>query len=93
VVKLKGPHHRGSYQVTAARVRAIANADPATTCWRCGLTLAEIRLHRNPKARWTAGHLNDGQVGGPLAPECSPCNYGAGATHGNNQRRRTTLAW
>lgn len=85
MAKVKAAHHRGSYQVAAARVRALANANPATRCWRCGLTLAEVRTSK-PQARWTAGHLNDGQVGGPLAPECSPCNYGNGAARGNRMR-------
>ena len=77
--KQKGAHHRGTYHVASARVRAAAYANPLTRCWRCGRTLPEIRTHK-PKAKWTAGHLNDGQVGGPLAAECSPCNYSAGAT-------------
>lgn len=85
-VKVKGAHHRGSYQVQAKRVRDRANADPGSRCWRCGLTLAEVRK-RKPHAKWTAGHLIDGQVGGRLAPECSPCNMGAGATEGNRRRR------
>lgn len=77
------PHHHGSYQRRALAVRRAAYANPLTRCWRCGLTLAEHQPHRNGKrARWTAGHVIDGQVGGPLAPEASTCNYTAGAVRG-----------
>lgn len=84
--KVKPPWHRGRYHQQAAAVRRAANANPSTRCWRCGRTLAEIRKAK-PHARWQAGHLVDGQVGGPLAPECSPCNTGAGAAMGNRKRR------
>ena len=67
-------HHRGDYTVRARHVRAIANANPSTLCWRCGRTLHE----HGPKARWTAGHVIDGEIGGELRPEASTCNYGAG---------------
>jgi hypothetical protein len=94
--KVKAPHHRGSYHVTAARVRAAANADPNTRCWRCGRTLNQHPPHRNGKpATWQAGHTTDSQVGGHLAPEASTCNTIAGARYGNQLRkpRRTTLTW
>lgn len=93
--KVKAPHHRGGYQVQAKRVTDMAKADPTTRCWRCGLTLTEVRRAK-PRARWTAGHLVDGQAGGRLAPECSPCNFGAGARLTNTQRakpKRTPLTW
>jgi len=80
----KKPHHMGSYHRRALRLRAAANANPATVCWRCGDPL----LPDVPgKDRWTAGHLVDGQVGGALAPEHASCNYGAGAKAGNEARR------
>jgi hypothetical protein len=75
----KAPHHRGTYHAASAKVRAAANADPETRCWRCGLTLPEHKPHRNGKpATWTAGHTTDSQPGGHLAPEASTCNYAAG---------------
>jgi hypothetical protein len=82
-------HYAGSYTRQARKVRAQAYADESTTCWRCGRTRAE---HGKP---WTAGHLNDGQVGGPLAPECQTCNTSAGAKLGNARRQglRTTRDW
>lgn len=83
--KTKGAHHRGSYQTQAKRITTAANLDPTTRCWRCRRTLADIRRTK-PNARWTAGHINDGQVGGPLAPECSPCNFAAGARLTNARR-------
>ena len=96
MAKRKAAHHRGTYAAEARRVRAAANANPATRCWRCGRTLAEHPPHRNGRpARWTAGHIHDGQTGGPLAPEASTCNYSAGASAGNRRRQglRTTRTW
>jgi hypothetical protein len=87
----KPAHYAGSYHVQARQIRTQAYANPLTRCWRCGLTLPQIHQAK-PRAKWTAGHLVDGQTGGPLAPECSPCNYAAGARL-RNQRRRSPLAW
>ena len=85
--RTKGAHHRGDYHVRSRQVRDQANADPTTTCWRCGRTLAQHPPHKNGKpARWTAGHLIDGDPTSPLAPEASTCNYSAGATTGNARR-------
>ncbi len=92
---MAGAHHRGpAYTQTAARVRAQAYADPTTRCWRCDRTLAEVRTVK-PRATWDAGHVNDGQIGGPLKAECSPCNRGHGAILGNTRRTglRTTRTW
>ena len=88
MAKTKGPHHRGGYQVQAAKVRARANADPTTRCARCG----QLARAGDP---WTAGHVNDGQIGGPLAPEHASCNYAAGARLGNARRQgmRNTRRW
>ena len=55
-------HYHGDYARRAAALRDAANANPSTTCWRCG-DLAR------PGDPWQAGHINDGQPGGPLAPE------------------------
>ena len=78
-------HYRGDYARRAAAVRGRAYADPTTRCWRCGLTLAE---HGR---KWQAGHLNDGQIGGPLAAECEGCNTSAGARLLNARRRNLNL--
>lgn len=86
----KPAHYRGTYHVASAKVRAAAWANPLTTCWRCRLTMQQIHL-THPRAKWTAGHLVDGQVGGPLAPECSPCNYAAGGRL--RHTRRSRFAW
>lgn len=97
--RTKPAHYRGSYHVDSKRVRDRANADPTTRCRRCGLTLAEIRKVK-PRAKWTAGHVVDGQPGGVLRPECSPCNYRAGQAlamarkrHRREQRKRTPRTW
>lgn len=84
--KRKAAHHRGTYQARAKRVTDAAYANPSTRCWRCRRTLAQVQ-QRKPRARWTAGHVIAGQVGGDLEPECSPCNYGHGARLGNRMRR------
>ncbi len=85
----KAAHHRGAHQRRAKAVTTAADNDPATRCWRCHRTKAE---HGRP---WHAGHLNDGQVDGPLAPECEQCNTSAGARLGNQRRQglATTRDW
>ena len=84
---MKPPHHSGSFAREALAVRLAAYAEPQTRCWRCRLTLVEVQAaFPRRRVRWTAGHLVDGQAGGPLAAECSPCNFGAGAVLGNAQR-------
>lgn len=80
-------HHAGTYAVHARAVRAAANANPDTRCWRCHLTHAEYAAIHGPRAAtWTAGHIIDGQVNGHLAPEHARCNHSAGAAHGNRMR-------
>ena len=98
--KQKPAHYRGRYHVQSAKLRQAAYANPSTTCWRCGRTLTEVRA-KNPRAKWTAGHLIDGQPDGPLAPECSPCNFRAGQALAAQHRRKhrpqppnvTDLTW
>ena len=82
------PWHAGSYAKRAEQVRARADADPTTQCWRCGRTKAE---HQSP---WQAGHVIDGQTNGELRAECRPCNTSAGATRGNRMRvQGVTRQW
>ena len=81
----KAPHHTGTYQQRAARVRAAAYANPNTRCWRCGRTLEQIRRIR-PRTRWDAGHIH-GPTHPALAPECSWCNRADGARQVNAQRK------
>ena len=90
MAKVKAAHHRGTHQVRARAVVDAANRDPMTRCWRCGLTLAEHPKHKTGKrARWTGGHVIDGQVGGLILPEASTCNFTHGARLGNQRQRRT----
>lgn len=92
----KALHHRGSYHVRSRRVVAQAWLNPDTRCWRCGLTHDEYAaVHGARAARWTAGHLIDGQIDGDLAPEHTRCNSSAGATAGNRRRtrNRTSRNW
>jgi hypothetical protein len=90
MAKVKGPHHRGTFHVQGRHVRQSAYANPATKCWRCGLTLADYaKQHGTQAARWTAGHVRDGEVGGVLLPEHFRCNVQAG----NRARNPTSEDW
>lgn len=73
------PHYRGGYKTAARHLRHAAKSNPDTTCWRCGLTA-------RPGDPWEAGHVVDGMVGSPLAPEHRSCNRAAGA------RKRNAIA-
>lgn len=92
-------HHSGAYQTTARRVVTAAYADPTTRCWRCGLTLAQHKPHHNGRRPWwTAGHLTDSEIDGPLAPEASTCNFAAGGKRAAELRKarqslETTIEW
>jgi hypothetical protein len=82
------PWHSGTYVKHAEAVRNRANADPTYRCWRCGRTRSEHGT------AWQAGHVIDGQVGGELRAECTPCNTSAGATRGNRMRvQGVTRKW
>lgn len=73
-------HRSRSYRVRAARLRAAANADPSTTCWRCG----GGAVVGDP---WTAGHVRDSDPWSPLRPEHASCNYRAGQALGRSRFR------
>ena len=93
--------HGHNYRRLAPLVVAWANHHPTATCWRCGNTIDKCRPHRNGKpARWTAGHLKDGQPDATLtladlAPEASTENFAKGASWGNRNRvePRTLHLW
>lgn len=82
------PWHRGDYAARARKVRAAANADPHTRCWRCGRTLDEHK----PGDVWQAGHLHDADPTSPLLPEARSCNAAAGARLGNALRTRPRVS-
>ena len=91
------PHHRGTFQRRADKIRAAAYADPYTKCWRCGRTLAQHPRHKTGRPpTWQAGHVLTGVVDGPLAPEASTCNTTHGGRLGgqraaaNKRARRNT---
>ena len=66
--------HDWAHDQRSRVIRGRAYADPATRCWRCGSTLAEVAAG-NP-GRTVVGHA--GHTGGPLDPvlaECSLCNW------------------
>jgi len=84
---MRAPHHSGTYAARARHIRAIANANPMTVCWRCGHTLSQHPNTKTGKApRWTAGHIRDGDTTSPLMPEVDVCNYSAGASRTNELR-------
>lgn len=77
-VMAKPLHYMGDYHVRSQQVRAAANANPATRCWRCqGLAL--------PDDPWEAGHVQDATPGGLLLPEHRSCNRRAAAYKTNHQ--------
>lgn len=81
------PWHSGTYHVRARHCREVAYANPETRCRRCGLSYLEgVHRYGERGARWDAGHVNDGQTGGPLAAEHAACNRSAGAERGNRMR-------
>jgi hypothetical protein len=54
---VKAPHHSGTHEVASRKVRAVANANPLTLCWRCHRRIDQHVDHHNGKPpRWTAGH-------------------------------------
>jgi hypothetical protein len=80
-------HYGGNYAVRAKAVTDAAKANPFTTCWRCGRTLAEARaLAPGKRVFWTAGHTIDGDPFCPLLAECSPCNFRAGQALASSRR-------
>ncbi len=80
-----GRLHDAAHDRRSRVLRARAYADPATRCWRCGRTLAEVKAAEpTRKVVWHAGH-----TGGPLEPvlaECSLCNWRASAAKTNAGR-------
>jgi hypothetical protein len=92
----KAPHHAGTYHRRSLALVAAAYANPATTCWRCGKTLAEHRRTLTGKApRWSAGHVVKGQVDGLLLPEVLSCNVKAENDHRKDtkQTKHTRRRW
>ena len=87
-------HHTHPHFVHVGRnVRAAANRNPATRCITCGGTHAEgVARWGDRGAAWQAGHINDGEIGGPLGPEHAHCNASKGA-RAVNARRRGGYDW
>ena len=72
---------------------ALSNPNhPDCRCWQCKEPLATCGPNRNGRhangapAKWTGGHVRDGDRTSPLALECSPCNFRRGASAGNARR-------
>ena len=81
--------HDAAHDRRAKVIRRRAYADPATRCWRCLRTLAEVKA-AEPMRRvvWHAGH-----TGGPLDPvlaECSLCNWRDSAATTTAKRTRAS---
>ena len=89
----KAPHHSGTYYRRAKHLRAAANANPNTRCWRCGRTLPEHEPHTTGRpATWHAGHVIPGDPSSPLLPEASTCNQEA-AAHNRRHRQPPTTGY
>jgi hypothetical protein len=91
--KVTAPQHKSSqYRAAAKRVRAAANGNPFTRCWRCGNTLDKCgprgdgRNRNGTPCTWHAGHLVESSLAHGLLPECSHCNTSSGARFGNAKR-------
>ena len=97
----RDPHYRGNYDQQARALKAAANANPRTRCWRDGLTLDQHPPHRDGRRpTWQAGHTVDGHRNSPawldvehppppgawLAAEASTCNTSNGAHRTNKLR-------
>lgn len=82
--------YRGNFPAMSRSILRQARFDPGHRCWRCGLTLAEVRAKfPGRRVSWDAGHTTDPLL--PLAAECSPCNRADGARRGNALRRAAGL--
>ena len=80
-------HYRGNgYDRRAKWCRDMANANPNTTCRRCGLG----RREGDP---WEAGHVIDGDPASPLAPEHRSCNRLAGLQRGQGIGPTQSSVW
>lgn len=92
-------HYGAAHDRASREHRARWYADPATTCARCGRTIADVLvLGWTPRqAAWDAGHVHDGQPGGPYQPEHARCNRSAGQAISAARKRlaavQTTQAW
>ena len=87
----KGPHHTGSFDRLGRILRAQANANPLTICWRCTRTLDQHPPHKDGRpAYWTAGHVRDGDPTSPILPEASVCNFAAGTRLRNEMHAKST---
>jgi hypothetical protein len=101
----KAAKYQRDYHVRSRRITAAARENPATRCWRCGLTLAEARAKWGSHVVWHAGHVE--LNGRTLRPEHSRCNIAERnarmrgkprkrkAAAGTSKRRSpaTTITW
>jgi hypothetical protein len=82
----KAAHHRGAHQVTARRVVAWANNNPAYRCPSCALTLAEGIAKWGVNGQWEGGHVVDGDSRYGYHAQHRHCNRSRGAAMGNAKR-------
>lgn len=79
--------YRGNYETRARLVCDNARANASTRCWRCGLTLAEVRaLNPRRRIRWQAGHVRASDPRSPLLAEHSLCNERHGQALGEQAK-------
>ena len=86
VAYAKAPHHRGAHQITARRVVAAANAQPAYTCPSCGLTLTEGIQRWGKNGPWDGGHRVHGRPEYGYHAQHAHCNRSEGASWANARR-------
>lgn len=81
-------HYLNGHDRRSRAARAAWTANPATTCYRCGRTLAAhppVASDGRPQ-RWEADHATPGDPHSPLVPSATSCNRRHGAQHGNALR-------
>jgi hypothetical protein len=83
----KAAHHRGAHQVTARRVVAWANNNPAYRCPSCALTLAEGIAKWGVNGQWEGGHVKHGDPRFGYHAQHKHCNRSEGASWANARRK------
>lgn len=90
----KPAHYSGSYRTRARLIVLAAVRNPLTRCWRCGLTMAEIKLlYPGRRITWQAGHTKDRDSSRPILAEHSYCNERHGQAAGESLKMNHSKRW
>lgn len=87
-------HYSGSYRTRAKAIVSAAAGNPLTRCWRCGLTMSEIKaLHPDRRITWQAGHTKERDSSRPILAEHSYCNERHGQAVGESLKVNHSKRW